>query len=219
MKNVIIFDKSFFFSKSVGLILKEKFNIASVRFASSLNEIQESISIATFDLIIIDINDNESLGFDLIKKLKNNSQQTKVLILSFIDNPLFINNCYKSGASYFLNKNCTEEKLKQILNLLLFSNEYFLNDVDLVKFNSTLYKPVSKKYFHIDKLSKREYQIAQMFVKGITNIEISKILNLSMSTISTYKKRILLKTETENLIEFSSIYQNNLVVSKSYADF
>lgn len=215
----MIFDKSFFFSKSIRLILQEKFNIVNVQLANSLQEIFESISKFVFDLIVVDINENESIGFDLIKELKNKCPQTKVLILSFIDNSLFINNCYKSGASYFLNKNCSEDNLKQILNLLLFSNEYFSNDLDLVKFNSKLFKTLPKKDSYLDKLSKREYQIAQMLVKGISNVEISKSLNLAMSTISTYKKRILLKTQTENLLELSSEYQNNLLVSKNYPDF
>jgi DNA-binding NarL/FixJ family response regulator len=58
-----------------------------------------------------------------------------------------------------------------------------------------------------------------MLVKGISNLEISRDLNLSMSTISTYKKRILLKTETENLIELSSFYNNNFMAVKNFTDF
>jgi DNA-binding NarL/FixJ family response regulator len=76
-----------------------------------------------------------------------------------------------------------------------------------------------EKELFLNKLSKREYQIARMLVKGISNLEISKDLSLSMSTISTYKKRILLKTETENLIELSSFYNENMLSNNSYTNY
>jgi len=105
------------------------------------------------------------------------------------------------------------------LNLLLYSNDYFTNDVNLIPSQSLPLNQYSEKEVFLNKLSKREYQIARMLVKGISNLEISKDLSLSMSTISTYKKRILLKTETENLIELSNFYNDNLIGNNSYVNF
>jgi two-component system response regulator EvgA len=105
------------------------------------------------------------------------------------------------------------------LNLLLYSNDYFTNDVNLIASQSIPLNQFSEKELFLNKLSKREFQIARMLVKGISNLEISRDLNLSMSTISTYKKRILLKTETENLIELSSFYNNNFMTVKNFTDF
>lgn len=219
MKRVLIFDQSFFFSKAVRLVLEEKFSITDVHIAKSKDEIYELISVFCFDLIILDINEKEVEDFNLIRTIKKKSLQTKILILSYINDYAYTNNCYKQGANFFLNKNCTEEKLNQILNLLLYSNDYFTNDVNLIPTQSIQLNQHSEKEIFLNKLSKREYQIALMLIKGISNIEISKNLGLSMSTISTYKKRILLKTETQNLIELSSFYNDNLMDNHSVTNF
>jgi DNA-binding NarL/FixJ family response regulator len=216
MKKVLIFDQSFFYSKAVRLILEEKFSVTDVHIANSKDDIQELISISYFDLVILDININELEDFGLISIVKKQCSQAKILILSYLNDTIYINNCYRLGANFFLNKDCTEEKLNQILNLLLHSNDYFTNDVNLIPTQSILSTQSTEKKLFLNKLSKREYQITLMLVKGISNVEISKYLNLSMSTISTYKKRILLKTETENLIELSSFYNNNLLFNNSY---
>lgn len=218
MKRVLIFDQSFFFSKTVRLILEEKFSITDVHIAKSKDEIEELISVSYFDLIILDINVKEVEDFNLIRTIKKKCSQAKILILSYVNDYTYINNCYKLGANFFLNKNCTEEKLNQILNLLLFSNDYFTNDVNLIPSQSLPLNQLPEKELFLNKLSKREYQIARMLVKGISNLEISKDLSLSMSTISTYKKRILLKTETENLIELSSFYNENQLINNSYTN-
>jgi two-component system response regulator EvgA len=219
MKKVLIFDQSFFYSKTVRLILEEKFSITDVHIANSKDEIQELISVSYFDLVILDINIKELEDFSLISTLKKKCSQAKILILSYVNDYTYINNCYRLGANFFLNKNCTEEKLNQILNLLLYSNDYFTNDVNLIASQSIPLNQFSEKELFLNKLSKREFQIARMLVKGISNLEISRDLNLSMSTISTYKKRILLKTETENLIELSSFYNNNFMAVKNFTDF
>jgi DNA-binding NarL/FixJ family response regulator len=216
MKRVLIFDQSFFYSKTIRLILEEKFSITDVHIANSKDDVLELISISHFDLVILDINIKELEDFDLISVVKKKCSQAKILILSYLSDYSYINNCYRLGANFFLNKNCNEEKLNQILNLLLYSNDYFTNDVNLIPTQSKPLNQFSERELFLNKLSKREFQIASMLVKGISNLEISKELCLSMSTISTYKKRILLKTETENLIELSSFYNNNLLFNNSY---
>lgn len=211
MKKVLIFDHSFFLSKVFKTILEEKFSIKDANVAHTKSELHEYVSVIIYDLIILDIDAKGMEDLALINVIKSKSPHTKVLVFSYFKDNTYIKNSIKYGADFFLNKDCTEEKLNQVLNLLLYSGEYFLNDVNLIKTLTLSTSDLSEKGKILNKLSKREFQVAQMLIKGVSNVEISKQLNLSMSTISTFKKRILLKTNTENLLELSRYFSDDLL--------
>ena len=50
-------------------------------------------------------------------------------------------------------------------------------------------------------LSKREFEIVQLLIKGEGNLEISNKLEIQMSTVSTYKNRVFEKLKINNLVE------------------
>jgi DNA-binding CsgD family transcriptional regulator len=50
-------------------------------------------------------------------------------------------------------------------------------------------------------LSSRELQVAKLLTQGYGNLEISKILSLNTTTVSTYKKRIFSKFNITNVIQ------------------
>ena len=60
----------------------------------------------------------------------------------------------------------------------------------------------------VERLSKREFQIFKLLAEGNGNIEISNILNLKMSTISTYKKKIFEKLQVKNVVDLVRIYDD-----------
>jgi two-component system response regulator FimZ (fimbrial Z protein) len=68
----------------------------------------------------------------------------------------------------------------------------------------TLNKKMETKF---KKLSKRETQVLQMLLEEKKNHEISKELNLDEKTISTYKLRILQKTNSKTVV---GLYKFNL---------
>lgn len=52
-----------------------------------------------------------------------------------------------------------------------------------------------------DTLSSREIEVMKYIADGRYNFEIAKILKLNQKTMSTYKKRIMVKLEVENHID------------------
>ena len=66
------------------------------------------------------------------------------------------------------------------------------------------------KIFKFKRLSTREFEVAMLLIKGYSNNKICNLLNLSSSTISTFKNRIFIKTNTKNVIELLQLYQTEL---------
>ena len=72
----------------------------------------------------------------------------------------------------------------------------------------------NKFEFVHDQLSDREYQVMTMIASGRRIIEISKELNLSDKTISTYRTRILEKMELKTNAEITHYAFSNKLVNK-----
>jgi DNA-binding NarL/FixJ family response regulator len=63
----------------------------------------------------------------------------------------------------------------------------------------------------LDELSDREMEIATLMVNGMGNLEISNVLKLKATTISTYKNRIFEKLGVNNLsalIQFFNLHND-----------
>lgn len=60
---------------------------------------------------------------------------------------------------------------------------------------------------NLQSLSKRELECTILLLKGKKNSDISNILTLAYSTVSTYKKRIFKKTNTNNIIELNEYFK------------
>ncbi len=204
-KHVLLFDSIVLIRKSLEMIVRKNHNDANIMLASTIEEVEEFAKIICFDLVIMDINFEKKDNFYLIKTIKKLQPKTKILIFSFFDDIKYKTNCFKYGASAFLNKYSTEENIKMTINVLYNGSDYFLNDVKIKYLDSISHEKDKIKPIKGSNLSLRELQIAQMLIEGENNSAISKKLKLAMSTISTYKKRILLKSSAKNILELSVI--------------
>ncbi len=209
-KSILIYDALPIVRKSLEIIFKSHEDDIDVYVVKTVKELEEITQILVFNAIIMDINVNEEKHFYLIKKINKQHPLTKMLIFSLLDTEQYRYRCFRYGASGFLNKNTSEEDIVRAVKLLMLENKYFKNDI---KIRPSDISPAKARKMKVQnyKLSIRELQIAEMLVNGVANIEICKHLNLAPTTISTYKKRILLKTNSKNTMELSTIFGNKRV--------
>jgi two-component system response regulator EvgA len=207
MNNILIYKSSFFFINTIKSKLKEKFLIKKFYIVNSTTEVNDLISSVVFDLIILDVNFESIDDYNLIKTIEKKKEINKLLILSSVKDDFFINRCRKLKTKFFLDKNCSEYDFNKVLRKIIIQ-DYKVKSKRSKLADITLNLADKKS---VKRLSKRETQIAHLLVNGVSNVEISKHLSLSMTTISTYKKRLLLKTETSNIIELSDYFKKRNV--------
>lgn len=95
--------------------------------------------------------------------------------------------------------------------MLIFSDEELklefdnsLNsDIKILNFSSNLDDSFERT---TTGLSSREFECTKLLMKGKSNTEIAKKLSLSATTVSTYKKRVLQKTKTKNIVELTKLF-------------
>ena len=58
------------------------------------------------------------------------------------------------------------------------------------------------------KLSVREMEVCNLLLAGNSTNKIAEVLKIKCNTVSTFKKLIFKKTNTNNLIELYEVYKN-----------
>lgn len=56
-------------------------------------------------------------------------------------------------------------------------------------------------------LTAKELQVLGLLSKGLSNLQIADMLNISNKTVSTHKKNILRKTGAANLLELAAVFK------------
>ena len=152
----------------------------------------------TINFVVLDISMPGRSGLEVLKDIKNYNPELSVLMLSMHAQDQYAIRTLKAGASGYLTKESASELLVEAIQKIHHGGRFISDELAQLLALSLNDKKVN--YPH-EKLSDREYQVMTMIASGRTIVQISKELNLSDKTISTYRTRILekmnLKTSSE----------------------
>ncbi len=211
--NILIYDQFPVIRKALSYIIKKNFKQSNVVVANDVDELFVLSMQIKFHLIFLDIVNNDINSLQLFKKIKITSKGCKIIIFSDTSSNIFNN---KLEGVTLLDKNSSELKIIQYIRLLLDGEHYFTDSLTLESYSNA--KKETKTFLEEidDMLSERELECAILLIQGYTIVDISKKLFLAVTTISTYKRRVLDKTNTKNIIELSDYFRNrNLRVLKN----
>nr|WP_262895927.1 response regulator transcription factor [Marivirga aurantiaca] len=150
------------------------------------------------DVALIDLNMPQMDGFTAIKHIKAEGILCKLIILSTYADEKLVKQAEEIGVDAYVLKDAEPDELaftiKEVVeNRYQFHFEHILRQADS---NDRYPDDFIRKY----KLSKREIEIVVLVKDGLTNQEIADKLNLSVLTVTTHRKNIILKLEVKNTI-------------------
>lgn len=190
--------------QGVSLLINELFLNPKIYVSGNFKDTLKILNETNVDLLILDINFPEGNSINIIKDIKNIRPQIKILIFTAYNEDIYALRYLNSGASGYLNKGCSEEELKQAITSMTISGKYLTQNVKDKILDSYISKsPINP----IEQLSNRELEVAKMLIKGYGNLEISDLLNIKKTTVSTFKNRILEKLEIDNLAELIELFR------------
>lgn len=155
------------------------------------------------DVVLLDIRMPNLNGVLTTQRIKAESPDTKVLILTTFDDSDYILNAINNGASGYLLKDIGGDAL-----LAAVKNAYEGDTILPAKIARRIVD--AAKNVAVDKearlrrafsLSGRELEVALMMYEGFTNRQISAALKLSEGTTRNYVSTIYEKTHSENRAE------------------
>jgi len=200
-KRILIVDDHYVVRTGTAAVLRSAYPNLTIDFSEKYEDVKESLRTHHYDLILLDIDMPGTKYTEMISELKDIQQNVKILIFSAYDQNVALQYIDK-GAEGYLNKQGTEDELKNAVKTILNTGFYYPSEL------IPLIIKDAKEIKSVKKLTPREYQVFELLAKGNGNLEISNILGIQINTISTFKKKIFEKIGTNNIIELAKVYQN-----------
>ena len=190
MTRVLIADDHSIVREGVKSILANVPDVIVAAEARNGKEVLEKVRNETVDLVILDISMPGRSGLEVLKQLKIEHPNLPVLILSMHPEEQYGLRVLKAGANGYLNKDAVPEELLLAIRKLTQGGKYISPTL-----SERLARNLSRTETRLahQALSDREYEVLCWIGKGKTVSEIAAELNLSVSTVSTYRIRILEK--------------------------
>jgi two-component system invasion response regulator UvrY len=187
---IILVDDHLVVRKGIKYILAEEMLGVEISEATSAEELLQQIRKEKFDLVITDISMQGRSGLDLVKQLKIEQPDLPVLILSMHPETQYAVRALKAGASGYLNKEAAPEELIKAIQKIKLGKKYISPALAELLAENVGGLAIESSH-HL--LSDREFEVFKQISVGKSLSEIAEMLILSVSTVSTYRSRILEK--------------------------
>jgi two-component system invasion response regulator UvrY len=200
MINILITDDHTVVREGLKRILKEEFPEATFGEAGDGNQALEKTRSEVWDVIILDITMSGRNGLEVLKQMRAENIKTPVLILSMHPEDQYAVRVLKAGASGYLTKESASEELVTAIRRIISGRKYITLSL-AEKLANDLEIDTDKPIHEL--ISDREFQVLNLIASGKTVSEIAVELSLSVTTISTYRSRILEKMNMKTNAELT----------------
>lgn len=156
-----------------------------------------------FDLAIIDISMPGGDSVRMMEIFKQHCPALPVLIFSTYDEQLYALPFIKAGAKGFLSKTASEAEFRNAVETVYHRKRTYMSEA---LWDANI-KRITGEHDgladSIEALSLKERQVAQLLLNGKGGSEIAAIMNVSPSTVNTYRVRIFRKIGVNNVLQLA----------------
>ena len=143
------------------------------------------------DVVLMDIRMPRGDGLNALGRIKLDKPDMPILMFSTFDNPTYIARAVALGASGYLLKNCTREKLLDAIRISASGESAWTRD-ELRRVTGALATPRLAADVEVP-LTQRESEVLRQLAYGLTNKEIAQALHISYETVKEHVQHILRK--------------------------
>lgn len=180
-------------------ILLEVEGYQNISLATNYAQVKEKLASKPYDLLITELRFEDAELLDVAEELRKAWPDLKLLVYTYHDNPTYLarasaNRIFdfvlKSGSTSNLLRSVAESKTGAVPSesLLSMSTQFLTNMV----------QPANPNTGH---LTKRENQILVHLALGLSNKEISSLLNISLETVKEHVQNVLRKLKANDRTE------------------
>jgi two-component system invasion response regulator UvrY len=192
MLRILIADDHSVVRRGLKQILLEEFPSAEIGEVLDAESLIKKVMTSDWDVIISDISMPGRGGLDALQHIKQAYPKLPVLILSVHPEDHYAIRVLKAGASGYLNKDMAPEELVNAVRRVMLGKKYISPTV-AEKLATSLDHDTDR--LPHETLSDREFEVLKLIAAGKSVSEIAEMLSLSVTTVSTYRARILEKLQ------------------------
>ncbi|AXC13950.1 two component response regulator [Acidisarcina polymorpha] len=161
---------------------------------ASGEEALEFLRLNTTDVVLLDLRMPGLSGLDVLRSLKSQQSKVRVLILTSFELDEDIYQAVSAGADGYLLKNTPDEEIIKAVRIVLTGKRHIPDRV-AAKLAERMMRT---------QLTARELEVLELMVKGLTNRQLARVLEVSVHTIRNHVDSILRKLDVSDRTEAST---------------
>lgn len=203
MKNreaaVLLVDDHALILQGLQSVISEMPEIGEVCIASSGNEALSILEKKTFDLYLLDLELPEMDGLTLLKQIRRKYPAARIIVNTMHEEPWVIRKIMQLDLNGVVLKSGEVSELIDAVRAVLQGGVYFCREFKELELQSVIRKrdvPECSMW-----LTQREKEVLREIATGMQTREIAERLHVSVNTVESHRKSLMLKLEARNAVE------------------
>ncbi len=208
---VVLADDHAMVRESLARVLDASGTVNVVGQAGDGLEVKQIVSASNPDCLVMDYSMPNHDPVEVIRELSAQYPQLKILLLTVHENVHYAVRIMQAGAHGYLIKSAAVDELVDAIDRL-HAGDIYISKKIATSVWAQIRRPRSDRD-GLESLSQREFEVLRVLGSGASLQECASQLHVSVSTVSTYRSRILDKlnlSSTADMIRYA--LENKVVV-------
>lgn len=206
---VLIVDDHSMVRKGVGMLIQEMGGEVAAE-AASLEQARPLMRTSYWTLMVLDINLPDGDGLDFVQEIRADGYKQPILVHSLLPDSAVATRVFKAGANGFISKTCDPDDFIAACRRVEAGGRYVSPGYAEELASSLITgEPLARH----DKLSEREFQVMLLIAQGKTPTQIAETLGCGVTSISTFRHRILKKLNLKTSLDIMRYALNHRLLT------
>lgn len=199
--NLTIFDEPLLYAEGLSKLLVQNKIFSSIEIFNTSENLYEYLRATPSEFVMISSNMLMLTEiYQCVESIASENKKIKIIVIGNSYDVTVIRKLFNKGIKGYLDRNSSyDEFLKSISALLL--DEIYICEHAKEMMVSFIKNEQDRQNLHIrEPLTKREMEILKLICDGFSSKNISEKLFISINTVETHRKRILMKLNVKNSV-------------------
>lgn len=198
MTTIVLADDHQILRQGLRKLLEEEEGLHVVGETGDGIEATELVEKLKPDILVVDMVMPGLNGLDVIRSVRQRSEQTRIIILSMHANEAYVVEALRQGASGYLLKESSSTELIRAVYEVVAGHRYLSPSLAERALNAYVEKVGQSITDPYDMLTERERQVLHLAAAGNSNAEIAERLSIGVRTVETHRSNLLHKLGLKN---------------------
>jgi DNA-binding NarL/FixJ family response regulator len=169
------------------------------------------------DLVLLDLSMPRMNGFSVMRDIKAEMPDIKILVLSIHESDQYVLQAFESKANGYAIKDSSREELKVAIRSVLEGKTYISPGIAGSVLNGYLSgRKELKSKSAIATVTPREKEVLKLLAEGYQNKEIAGMLCISVKTVEKHRANLITKLDLHNAAALTAFaFEHGLVSNKA----
>jgi DNA-binding NarL/FixJ family response regulator len=213
---VVIAEDHQLFREGLKALLRSNINLEVVAEAQDGLEAIRSVRKHLPDLLLLDLSMPRLNGLSVVKDLRTQYQDMKILVLTVHESDQYVLETFKAGANGYCIKDASRGELLMAIKSVMSGKTFISPGIaeDVMDGYLTGRKTL-KERSNWETVTLREREVLKLLAEGHMNKEIGNSLNISTKTVEKHRANIMSKLDLHNAAALTAYaIEQGLVASK-----